>query len=513
MTESLESVLQDFILQPAPTGLELMNLIDGLQKCPEPTRQALLPLLQQALSKTLTLLESPDEMVRIHAFELLAELRLEPAVVVPRLIAELQAAHRRRWYHSYQIARALEAYGSPAAPAVPLLLDLLQGTDNHLDVLFGSHALAAIGIDATAAIPAMEAARDRLTLRTQSEDKQFKGQVNKAIRQLGKSLQPAKAVKTLSAGQAYLMDLIERMAADDDNAGSSTQSIASQARAEAEALKDSALIDEMAVLLRGKLKASLLSKAAVVLGFVTRNTDSKAGRRLILELLERTKLPALALQNTIYAATRAEFRDATPVMRRLLREGCTHALDFVEKLQLEECIEDVVAYMKHPKGSVLLGIFALQKIGSPQVVPYLMHYATREFTSRKNEEREWRFYAIIALGKLGDRSVVPPLIDLLARFEGWEAPLLVALCDLADPRAYPAVLATVKRLLAQAAPRNPREGWSEGYRTPLVNALDLFQKVGKQREPEVVELVQGLLQAASLNHLLPQEQELMRSYG
>jgi len=426
VTESLDTALQDFILQPAPTGLELMNLIDGLQKCPEPTRQALLALFQQALSKTLTLLESPDEMVRIHAFELLAELRLEPALVVPRLIAELQAAHRRRWYHSYQIARALEAYGPPAALAVPPLLDLLKGTDNHLDVLFGSLALAAIGAEAIAAIPAMEAARDRLTLRTQSEDKQFKGQVNKAIRRLGKSLQPAKAVKTLSAGQAYLMDLIERMAADDDNAGSSIQSIASQARAEAEALKDSVLINEMAVLLRGKLKASHLSEAAVVLGFLTQNTDSEVGRRLILELLKRPKLPDLALQNTIYAATHAEVRDAIPVMRRLLREGCTHALDFVGRLHLEECVEDVVAYMKHPKGSVLLGIFALQKIGSPQVVPYLMHYATREFTSRKKDEREWRYYSILALNKIGDTSALQQLANPLARLKDWEAPQLLA---------------------------------------------------------------------------------------
>lgn len=197
--------------------------------------------------------------------------------------------------------------------------------------------------------------------------------------------------------------------------GSTTQDTASRARTEAEALKEPALIDEMAVLLKGKLKASHLSKAAVVLGFLTQNTDSEAGRRLILELLERPKLSVGILQNTVYAATRAEVRDATPLMRRLLREGCIYALDFVEKLQLEDCVEDLVAYMKHPKGSVLQGIFALQKIGSQQAVSYLMDYATREFTSRKNEEREWRFYALVALGKLGDRSVVPPLIDLLAR--------------------------------------------------------------------------------------------------
>jgi HEAT repeat protein len=181
----------------------------------------------------------------------------------------------------------------------------------------------------------------------------------------------------------------------------------------------------MAVLLRGKLKASHLSEAAVVFGFLTQNTDSEVGRRLILELLKRPKLPDLALQNTIYAATHAEVRDAIPVMRRLLREGCTHALDFVGRLHLEECVEDVVAYMKHPKGSVLLGIFALQKIGSPQVVPYLMHYATREFTSRKKDEREWRYYSILALNKIGDTSALQQLAKLLAQFKDWEAPQLL----------------------------------------------------------------------------------------
>lgn len=509
MTESLETVLQNFILQPAPAGLELMNLIDGLRKCPESCRQTLLPVMQEALPKALNLLDSPEEMVRIHAFELLAELKLEPTLVVPRLIAELREAHHRRWYHTYQIVQALEAYGPEAVSAVPVLLEILQGTDNHLDVLFCSLALAAIGSEAVAAIPKMEAARDRLTLRTQSEDKQFKSQVNKAIRRLNKSLQSPKAVKTLSEGQAYLMDLIERMAADDNNAGSSTQSIASQARAEAEALKDPALIDEMAVLLKGKLKASHLSKAAVVLGFLTHNTDSEAGRRLILELLERPELPDLALQNTIYAATRAEVRDALPVIRRLVREGNTHALDYIKALKPAGCVEDVVAYMKHKAGSILLGIFALQEIGSPQAAPYLMDYATREFTSRKGEEQEWRFYAIVALGKIGGTSVAPDLINLLARFEGWEAPLLVALCDLADPRAYPAALGTVKRLIEQGV---PSEGWSEGYRTPLVNALDLFQKIGKQREPEVVELVQGLSQEAQWERLLPQEKDFIRNH-
>lgn len=76
---------------------------------------------------------------------------------------------------------------------------------------------------------------------------------------------------------------------------------------------------------------------------------------------------------------------------RALRSGNIHALEFVEKLKLEECVEAVAEYMKIDAGSPLLGIFAMMKIGSPRAIPHLLEYAKREFTSRKNEEREWRF--------------------------------------------------------------------------------------------------------------------------
>lgn len=56
-----------------------------------------------------------------------------------------------------------------------------------------------------------------------------------------------------------------------------------------------------------------------------------------------------------------------------------------------------------------MAILTLDDIGSPKAIPYLMEMATRDFTSRRKDEKEWRHYARLALAKLGDGSMVPDL--------------------------------------------------------------------------------------------------------
>jgi HEAT repeat protein len=460
-----------------------------------------LSLFREALPKTIALLRDPEDHIRMHAFQLIGVMKLDPAQVVPQLVTELGYAHQARWALTYYIADALAAYGRDAAPAIPALLEVLRTADYRYTVQFSAAALAAIAPEALDAVPVVEAARDRVTFQFKSDEKEFKSSVNRIIRSLQRSAKPQQPAVKRNDRQTYLLDLIARMshqgvglAADD--------AIRNKAREEAGQLRDPELLTELASLIQSGLKVAQLVEAMVTLGFLTRNTGSADGRKLIADTLQRPGLSDRVVQAAVYAATDAGAQEAIPSIKRLLREGNSHPLTFVEKLKVVECVPDVVEFMKVRPQSALLGIFALKEIGSAEAVPVLLEYASREFTSRKDQEKEWRFYAFHALGKIGDRSVVPALIDLLARFKGWEAPILGALHDLSDARSADAV---INALNHQVRSGSWAERWSDGHRTPIVNGLELLTKIGRLDDPRVVALVASL-RDQHWKHLLPEEQ-------
>jgi hypothetical protein len=358
-----------------------------------------LPLFQAAVPHVLALLSNPDDGVRMQSLALIGQVKPDPEIVLPRLVDELARAHREQWRYECLFPKTLAAFGAAAEPAMPLLLQVMQSAIDHNAVMWCAQALAEVGPGALSALPAMEAARDGLTLQIGSADKTFKAAMNRAIRQLQRSARSPRPAPKGSAGATYLLDLVSRMAQPADGFHQQTRD---GAWAEAKALSDAALLADLSALIASppRLKTSQLPMAVDVLGYLTRNTDSGEGRRLILELLSRPGLPDRVLQAAIYAAVTNEMREAIPVIRPLLRSGNTYALHFAQELKLEECVPDVIEYMKTSPKKVLLGIFALQAIGSPAAIPVLTEYSSRAFTSRQAMERDWRFYATKALGTL-----------------------------------------------------------------------------------------------------------------
>lgn len=241
------------------------------------------------------------------------------------------------------------------------------------------------------------------------------------------------------------------------------------------------------------------------------NTNSTLGRDIIIATLRREKISDRILQVTIHAAGRAKLREAIPEISKLLRSGNSMALSFLDDMPDEIFIPDILCFIEKNRDCRLLAIFTLQQIGTSGVIPPLVKFASRKLTSRKADEWEWRYYSITALGKVGDKSVVPTLMELLRKYEGWDSPILQALCDLSDPRAYNSVVKSLEKLHVKGLSRNSRDGWSPGHRTDIVNGIEFFKKTDLHSRLEVKRLISRIAEFDIWDSLFPEERKYLCS--
>lgn len=494
--------------------LPLLNALVSLHVDAEIRSPASLPLFRELLPHALYLLDHPNEYVRTRAVDLIGAMQLEAPIVVPRLVETLRGSHGEPSREEIRrIVQAIAAYGADAAAAISPVVEILASTRDHNTISTCARAMVGLGATAEEWVQALEAARDRVTLKLKSDDRSFKSDINRQIKALNRASKPTKSLPPRNEHQSYLLDLLERLGKKDESLGYSRATTSYKARDEASSLCDPELIIELQALLRQKLSVGRRADAMTILGYLTANTNSELGREIIVQTLRQNKVSDLVLQTAIYAASRAKVREAIPDIGRLLRAGNSIALTFAEELRAEECIPDIASLMEKGGDSCTLAIFALQQIGSPKAIPHLLELASREFTSRKQSEREWRFYSIIALGSIGDTSIVPHLVELLKRFKGWDLPILKALCDLSNPRAYNAVVEVLDRIVGAGIPRDAQQSWSPGHRTDVVNAVEFFKKVGLHTRADVVRLTSRISDQTLWARLLPEEQAYLCSLG
>jgi hypothetical protein len=353
-------------------------------------------------------------------------------------------------------------------------------------------------------------------LRFKSETKSFRRAMNRIIKDFRKAMMPRTPKKKVR-GDPYLLDLIARMGQHDDDVGGSYSSTSSKAYEEVRGLADASLIPKIKELLNEPLGQGEFHHVMFVLAWVTRNSGSAAGRQLILSLFSREHRRKEDLNPIIYAAATCNLREASPLVRQLLlADNGRHtwdALNFFKETKDDSAIGDIARYMREYPKYGLLGIFALGDIGSLKAVPYLLGAITGDLTPGMKARCEWRYYAIHALGKLKAVEAVPDLIQMLSdrKYVKHRSVIVDALSSMGDERAFVAVLGTLRKAIEAKA---FAKRWSGGYRTLIVNALDLLDKIGKKDDPFVLEVVETLQSKPNWSCLLREERQFIsQRYG
>jgi HEAT repeat protein len=470
-----------------------------------------LPHFARATNHLLDLLHHENDAVRTQTVRCMAVLKPEEPDVLPVLLRTLRERDPVKNLSEVQaLLEAIGTYGSEAAEAVPVLAEILQSPAPDVLWTGAAHALAAIGPTAASTVALLEERRDKTELRFKSRTQWFKRQMNQAIKSIQRAAKPP-VRKAVRRGDPHLLDLIKRMGQSYDPAGTS-----GKAYGESRKLSDASLIPQIADLLDTRLSCREFGHLVYCLGWVTHNTDSADGRRLILSLLSRDNLRRQDINALIVAATTCSLKEASPMIRQVLcrDRGCHvwDALEFFKAVRDDTAIDDIARCMEEFPRYSMFCIPALANIGSPRAVPRLLEIARGNLPpAAKAKWQQWRHSAIAALGQLGDPGPVPDLISMLSdrNHRSYWPTIVDALCLIGDERGFVPVLATLRRIIERQV---FAKSWSASRRTIIVNSLDYLNKIGRKDDPFVIEVVETLRSGSNWNRLLEQERRFIEQW-
>lgn len=311
------------------------------------------------------------------------------------------------------------------------------------------------------------------------------------------------------SGDARLDRWMDAMEDRESHSSSSRHESGSIAREQIRRCRDAILVGPLLKALGRKPDATRYHNLLTVVDNLVKNTGSRELREWLKSECDKEDLKPKQIESLLYVKQ----PEVLPLARRamFLKNGA-YSSRCLDHLKLHPSEENV--YLMSEAGRQfpslrLLVIFALEQAGSRQAVPYLLELATKDIESKRGQEIEWKAYAILALGVIGDRSVVPNLCGMLGRGEG-TAVIVQALAELGDRRGLsPAVEALRPRLPELKGSRQ----WSPGHRTLVYNVFHLAWKCDALVDPEVRTLAEDVIRPEIWSELLPEEMLFLREIG
>jgi hypothetical protein len=216
----------------------------------------------------------------------------------------------------------------------------------------------------------------------------------------------------------YVADLLKRMSSDEKlpQSGpfpSSMDTVAFQAYREAKGLDNPGILSQVEAAIASAREARAFRDLAHILAGLQKNAPTGEAARLYRKLLERAPADSETVMYLLQGIREGRFREC--------RDFVLRRLENPDELYLDEIIqyfEDLGERGDVPLVGALLDadcrgnahpmycVFALEKMGFPEGVPYLERAVARHAKARKQDLRETRTYALDALAKL--RGGSPP---------------------------------------------------------------------------------------------------------
>lgn len=210
----------------------------------------------------------------------------------------------------------------------------------------------------------------------------------------------------------YVADLLKRMTSREKlpQSGpfpSSKDTVSFQAYAESKRLADPAILPQIEAEIERASKAQTFRDLAHVLAGLQKNAPTPEAVRLYRKLLERAPADDETVMYLIQGIREGGFRECRDyVMARLENPGelyLDEILEYFEDLGERTDVPIVGALLDadcNGKVHPMYCVFALEKMGFPEGVPYLERAVARHEKARKKDLVETRGYALSALAKL-----------------------------------------------------------------------------------------------------------------
>lgn len=290
---------------------------------------------------------------------------------------------------------------------------------------------------------------------------------------------------------------------------SSRHEAGSIAREQIRRCRDESLVAPVLRALANKPSLGRYQNLVKVVDSLLKNTGSPELREWLTRECNRDNLKPKQIEALLYVSQ----PEVLSLARRaiFMKNGAfsSQCLDQLKKDPSDEDVDLMCEAGRQYPSLRLLVIFALEEAGSKHAVPFLLELAKRKLESKKQEELEWRAYSILALGKLGDSSVVSELCELLEN--SWPSGAIIrALAELGDVRGVQPAVTTVRGILPKL---NASRSWSPGHRTPVYNIFQLAWKCGALEMPEVRSLAEEIGRPEIWNKLLPEEVAFLSEIG
>jgi len=457
--------------------------------------------LQAGIPKIIDRLGSADAHVRRGARKCVGALKPPASVAVPALLSAIEKSREQRTTDFLDAVDALAVYGADPR-VVPAIMGVIEDEGAGHSRFRTLRALVHIGEPALQTLPALECLLDQ-----QTQEPTRKG-LRRAIKALKQIETPPR--KRKRKGDAYLIDLVERMEDDSDQfLHSKAETTRAVARREAEQLSDPSLVPSIEELLGGELKKWETVRAFDLLRSLVRNTDSEDAKRLLVTQLQRDDLDKDQIAALLGRLESCPFPEASPVIQELMsgeqRPFAIHAFGLLGALKDPSSVDCIVHAAQFEKDKSH-AVFALQEIGGTAALEALKVIATTD----EHAESRWRAVAALAEIGTGDPSV-PALIHDQLRGGRSRFACVYGLGLLAYQEAFPEVLTHFRDgidasdLAASVGPK---------YGTRFATCLNYFVRTDQDQRPEVLELLRQLAEQDKWELLRPEEKAfLAKRYG
>lgn len=443
---------------------------------------------------------SEDSTLSKRAAELAGSFPVVRDGLFPILAGSLARSLAKREAENSYILRALMVQEVSDSEKAKVLQQVLQwDTVYSYDRTVAAGLVSQLGDSQQALIQEIETCADRLST-SDGADKKTAVELQKIAAKLRESTEE-KSGNTLNLLDSPVLDRWVRDLDAEHTTSSSRHDRSAIARGQIDRCRDEGLVQPLLVALHRKQPARVYDRLVMILGKLVSNTGNAELRQWVVDECSKENLKPFQIE----ALFLLHLQEVKPLARKamFLKNG-KYSSSCFNLLKVEPTEEDVDLLCecgRRDPSLRLLVIFALEETKSSRAVPYLMDLVRREYESKKSEEREWRAYALSALGKLGDESIVPELCDLMKK-RGGSLMLFTCLSDLGDPRALEPSLSALTALLDKGY---AAEHWSEGHRTPVYSVCLMAKKVSRLNEPEVLALVSRLREPTQWGRLLPEE--------
>lgn len=454
-----------------------------------------LPELQTLVEVLYRELEVPD--LRGKAALCLALLAPEDPEALERVVDALLRASKDG-LDAHECFHAVGGFRRRAASAIPMLCGLVRDGDlGALDIVLAT--LAQIGPAAKSALPALESAIENVRA-SKPRNSEMRQRVEEALAVIAQSDEPRKT-EHLSP---RLADLTEAYA---DHAIPGRPELL---RRRLEGWIDVSVVPELRRAFAVEPAGSELWALTSLLGWLVKNTQAAEAIELLRELLSRPKWKGDSLSAVLAAAADSHCLQLAPLMRPFLfhEEHSTYALDFVVAARDLGAVDDVARTLANLSGPGILAVDALEKLGSPRAIPFLLAFIRKRRILGRSAAHEIRDFAITALGSLGNEETAKELSRLskARSLVGHGLAFLEALTGIGSRESFDDVLRLTEPIFdafdseTAMRVRPPYYAMSFGY----------FERVEQLRDARVLRLVERLSLPPIFSTLLAAERRLLR---